>query len=83
MKFISKDNFKEHLRKKFLNKKSTWHIGFISFLIVLLIYALFFFSFKINSSNKGNWDERPTLTLVKLSEKDVEQSTKNKKQLPK
>ena len=67
MKFISKDNFKEHLRKKFLNKKSTWHTGFISFFIVVVIYVFFFFSFKIDSLKKGNWEKRPVLLWVEIT----------------
>jgi len=78
MKFISKDNFKEHLRKRFLNRKATWHIGFVALLIVLFIHAFYLFVFKINTLNKGNWKKRPTLTWVELSEDSGTLKTENK-----
>ena len=79
MKFISKDNFKEHLRKKFLNKKSTWHIGVVAFIIVLFIHALYLFVFRINTINKGNWNKRPTLTWVELPAEKGERKMETEK----
>jgi len=78
MKIISKYNFKEHLRRKFLNRKSTWHIGFVSLFIAVLIHTLYLFVFKIKPLSKGNWDERPILLWVEVKSEVRDQRSEDR-----